>query len=210
MVERLILPGSTVGILGGGQLGRMMAIEAKKMGYDVICLDPDPDSPCGQVADEQIVSPLNDLDAAARLARRSDVVVYEFENIDVLLVQELEKNFYLPQGSKILSIAQDRIKEKRELQKAGFPVVPFQVISDRHDLEKGVIQLGYPCVLKTSRGGYDGKGQLVLKGLVDMKRAQEMLQSQDMEWVLEKMINFTHEASALWPGTKGVTSGFTR
>ncbi|MHB8170710.1 MAG: 5-(carboxyamino)imidazole ribonucleotide synthase [Thermincolia bacterium] len=197
MVEKIILPGSTVGILGGGQLGRMMAIEAKKMGYDVICLDPTPDSPCGQVADYQIVAPLDDLEAALKLAERSDVVVYEFENIDVRLVEELEKKYNLPQGSRILSIAQDRIQEKTEMQKAGFPVVPFQVVRNQDNLEKGVTELGYPCVLKTARGGYDGKGQLVLKSPQDLGEATEMLQVPGMEWVLEKMITFTHEASAI-------------
>lgn len=197
MGDRIILPGSTVGILGGGQLGRMMAIEAKKMGYDVICLDPAPGSPCGQVADDQIVASLDDLEAASRLARRSDVVVYEFENIDVRLVEELGKEYYLPQGSRILSIAQDRIKEKTEIQKAGFPVVPFHAVKSQDDLEKGITGIGYPCVLKTSRGGYDGKGQFVLKDPRDLPLALEMLRIPNMEWVLEKMITFTHEASAI-------------
>lgn len=197
MAEKIILPGATVGILGGGQLGRMMAIEAKKLGYDVICLDPDPYSPCGQVADDQIVAPLNDLQAAVKLARRADVLVYEFENIDVQLVEELEKNYYLPQGSKILRIAQDRIKEKTEIQKAGFPVVPFQVVINQDELVRGVNNLGYPCVLKTARGGYDGKGQLLLRSSKDLAAAVEMLQASDMEWILEKMITFTHEASAI-------------
>lgn len=197
MPDRLVLPGSTLGILGGGQLGRMMAIEAKKMGYDVICLDPDPNSPCGQVADDQIVAPLNDHESADRLAQKCDVVLYEFENIDVLIVEELEKRYYLPQGSKILSIAQDRIKEKTEIQRAGFPVVPFRVINNQGDLEAAVRGLGYPCVLKTSRGGYDGKGQLVLKSPGDLGQARDMLDVPGMKWVLEKMVTFTHEASAI-------------
>ena len=213
MTQKIILPGATVGILGGGQLGRMVAIEAKKMGYDVICLDPTPNSPCGQVADDQIVAPFDDMDAALRLGERSDVIIYEFENIDVRLVEALEKKYYLPQGSRILSIAQDRIKEKTAMEENGFPVAPFRIVRNYQDLEAAIRELGYPCVLKTAREGYDGKGQLVLNGSQDLSAAAEMLRFYDasdakasrtdasssvgMEFVLEKMIAFTHEASAI-------------
>ena len=201
MAGRIILPGATVGILGGGQLGRMTAIEAKKMGYNVICLDSTPNSPCGQVADEQIVAPLNDIEAALRLGERSDVIIYEFENIDIRLVEALEKRYYLPQGSKILSIAQDRIKEKAAMGKYGFPVGPYRIVKNRSDLEKALTELKYPCVLKTARDGYDGKGQLVLRNPRDSIKAVEMLcpsgDEPGREYVLEKLIPFSHEASAI-------------
>ena len=96
-----ILPGSKIGILGGGQLGRMMAFEGKKMGYDIVVLDPTPNAPGAQAADKQVVGGLNDLAAAKELAEQVDVLVYEFENLDVNVVQELERNYRLPQGSKI-------------------------------------------------------------------------------------------------------------
>ncbi len=197
MTDKSILPGSTIGILGGGQLGRMTAIEAKKMGYRIICLDPVPDSPCGQVADYQIIAPFDDLKAASQLAEQSDIVMYEFENIDARVVEELEKKFYLPQKSRILSIAQNRISEKHELQKAGFPVVPFQVVRNISDLKKGIADLGFPCILKTARGGYDGKGQLVIKNSGDLPGAFRILKGVSSEWVLEKEISFTHEISVI-------------
>lgn len=197
MLMKTVLPGATIGILGGGQLGRMLAFEGKKMGYSIVCLDPTPYSPCGQVADDQIVAPLDDLAAAVRLAERADVLVYEFENIDVRVVEELEKNYYLPQQSRILAIAQNRIEEKVQLQKAGFPVVSFRIVKNLAELEQGIEELGYPCLLKTARGGYDGKGQLALNDPEDLKIAVKMLQSTNGEWVLEKKIVFTHEVSVI-------------
>lgn len=192
-----ILPGSTIGILGGGQLGRMIAIEGRKMGYGIICLDPTPGCPCGQVADHQIVAPLDDVAAAVSLAERADVVIYEFENIDVRVVEELEKRHYLPQKSYILAVAQNRIMEKRQLRSAGFPVAQFFVIRNTEDLKAAAAELGYPSVMKTAEGGYDGKGQIVLKNAQDLNEACALVQSKNRAWVLEKMISFTHEISVI-------------
>lgn len=197
MPGRIILPGSTIGILGGGQLGRMTAIEGRKMGYDIICLDPTPGCPCGQVADDQIVAGLDDVAAAIRLAERADVLIYEFENIDARLVEELERNYYLPQKSRILVVAQSRIMEKQQLRKAGFPVAPFFVVRNTEELKIGAAQLGYPSVLKTAKGGYDGKGQLVLSSPQELNKAYALVQSGNHEWVLEKRISFTHEISVI-------------
>ena len=197
MPGRIILPGSTIGILGGGQLGRMTALEGRKMGYHITCLDPSPNCPCGQVADDQIVAPLDDMTAAIRLAESADVLIYEFENIDVRVVEELEKNFYLPQKSHILAVAQNRILEKQQLRKAGFPVAPYFVVRNTEDLKTGTAELGYPSVLKTAKGGYDGKGQLVLNNPQDLNKAYALVQSGKHEWVLEKMISFTQEISVI-------------
>jgi 5-(carboxyamino)imidazole ribonucleotide synthase len=204
-----VLPGETIGILGGGQLGRMIAIEAKKMGYLVICLDPTPDSPCGQVADDQIVARFDDAEAAMQLAERSALVLYEFENIDAAVVELLEKHCRLPQKSHILSIAQDRLTEKSELKRAGFSVAPF--IGIRHDSELilAAKELGYPCILKLSRGGYDGKGQLVIRGSGDISAALKQIYNSEQNWVLEKMIPFTSECSAIVArNTAGETAVF--
>ena len=197
MRGKTILPGATIGILGGGQLGRMTAIEAKKMGYDVICLDPTPCSPCGQVSDAQIVAPLDDLEAATSLAERCDVLIYEFENISVPMVQELEKKYYLPQKSRILTIAQDRQEEKEQIKKAGFPVAPFYNLDNLADLERAVAELGYPCILKTARGGYDGKGQIEINDEESYLLAKEAVSSNNRKWVLEKKISFVQEVSAI-------------
>lgn len=195
--NKTILPGSTVGILGGGQLGRMMAMEAKRMGYDIVVLDPTPNAPGAQVADKQVIGGLNDLAAAKELAEQVDVLVYEFENLDVNVVQELERNYLLPQGSKILGIAQDRIAEKTNLRDNGFPVVPFAVVYNTEDLEEAVAEIGFPSVLKTARGGYDGKGQFVLRSSEDVERAREEVRKADVAWVLEQFITFSCEVSAI-------------
>lgn len=104
MKERWIEPGKTIGILGGGQLGRMMALSAREMGYRIVVLEPTPNSPCGQVADLQIQTTYDDLDGARKLAEMCDVLTYEFENIDAYTANWLEENLYLPQGSRLLSI----------------------------------------------------------------------------------------------------------
>lgn len=192
-----MLPGETIGILGGGQLGRMIAIEAKKMGYLVICLDPTPDSPCGQVADDQIVARFDDAEAATQLAERSALVLYEFENIDASVVQFLEKRCRLPQKSRILSITQDRLAEKSELKRAGFPVVPHIGLFYESELILAVKKLGYPCILKLTRGGYDGKGQLTIRGSGDLAAALKQIHNSGQNWILEKMIPFTGECSAI-------------
>jgi len=196
-MEKVVLPGETIGILGGGQLGRMIAMEAKRMGYRVICLDPVADSPCGQIADHQIIAPFDDLKAALKLAESSSVVLYEFENIDLRVVEELEKRFRLPQKSRILAIAQDRSLEKRELSRAGFPVAPFKIVTDEAELRQAADQLGYPCILKPSRGGYDGKGQIVIRKPGELDTAVKQLSELKREWVMEKMIYFTRECSAI-------------
>lgn len=194
---KTILPGSTIGIIGGGQLGRMTAMEGKKMGYRIICMDPTPASPCGQVSDEQIVAELNDLDAALKMAEKTDVLIYEFENIDIKLIEELEKRYYLPQKSNILAIAQSRTTEKQQLQKAGFPVVPFCTVKTRDELEQALKKIGYPCVLKTVSGGYDGKGQQVLNDNRELKGICEILDKGRQEMILEKYISFTSEISVI-------------
>ncbi|MCL6517425.1 5-(carboxyamino)imidazole ribonucleotide synthase [Alicyclobacillus sp.] len=170
---RVIRPGQTIGILGGGQLGRMMAIAARQMGYGVVTLDPTPDSPCGQVADHQVVAALDDAKAARELARRSDVVTYEFENVDAAVAKALEQDAHLPQGSRLLHITQHRLREKAAVRAAGVAVAPFQPAWDAASLRAAVEALGLPCVVKTTRGGYDGKGQWVIRGEEDLAAVVE-------------------------------------
>ncbi len=154
-----ILPGGTIGILGGGQLGRMMALAARAMGYRIAVLDPVADSPCGQIADRQVVSDYRDLAAAAELARCADVVTYEFENVDAEVVRRIAEDTLLPQGADLLSTTQHRWREKQALQAAGAPVAPFRKVAELADLEQALEDLGSPIIVKTTRGGYDGKGQ---------------------------------------------------
>ncbi|KAF0196767.1 MAG: 5-(carboxyamino)imidazole ribonucleotide synthase [Bacillota bacterium] len=196
MSKRVILPGSTIGILGGGQLGRMTAIEAKKMGYRVLCLDPTPDSPCGQVSDGQIVGSFNDLAAAEKLAEQSDVLVYEFENISASVVGALEQQYYVPQGSEILSITQHRVLEKGHLAKHLFPIAPYAVVNSEARLICALEQIGYPAVLKSATGGYDGKGQQVLRSQDDIPAAMALC-GRGGQFVLEKFVQLLGEVSVI-------------
>jgi len=150
----------TIGVIGGGQLGRMFALDAKRMGYDVIALDPQPRSPCGQVADEQIVAQYDDFDAIERLGAHTDVVTYEFENIAIESIRRLEERGYsVSPSSLVLQITQDRIAEKTFARDSGAPVADFAEVSSVGDVRAAGERIGYPAVLKTVSGGYDGKGQ---------------------------------------------------
>jgi 5-(carboxyamino)imidazole ribonucleotide synthase len=205
--KRVILPGQTIGIIGGGQLGRMMALAAKAMGYRIAVLDPEPDSPCGQVSDEKVVGAYDDLSAIKKLAELSDVITYEFENIDAAALAWLCENAYTPQGTKLLDISQDRIKEKSAIQGAGVQVAPFAVIHSLAEVYDNMERLGYPAVLKTSRGGYDGKGQLVIKEEQDIENTAALLEHGPC--VLEKWVPFKKEISVILTGSiNGETAVF--
>jgi 5-(carboxyamino)imidazole ribonucleotide synthase len=193
--NRLILPGSTIGIIGGGQLGRMMAISAKAQGFKIAVLEPTADSPCGQIADIEIIGAYDDREAISQLAEVSDVITYEFENIDSDTLAWICEQAYVPQGPTLLTITQDRIKEKAAIQKAGVEVAPYEVISSIGDLKIHIESIGYPAVLKTSRGGYDGKGQLVIKEPKDLQKSGPLLQYGPC--VLEKWIPFEKEISVI-------------
>lgn len=195
MSNKTILPGQTIGIIGGGQLGRMMALSARAMGYRIAVLDPVEDSPCGQVADYKVVGDYDDLEAIRNLAAVSDVITYEFENIDAEALEWLCNQAYVPQGKSLLEITQDRVKEKEAIGNAGVQVAPYAVINSIDDLQENCERLGYPVVLKTARGGYDGKGQFVLKGPHDIEEAQALLVNG--QCILEKWITFTKEISVI-------------
>jgi len=190
-----ILPGQTIGIIGGGQLGKMMTLAAKAMGFSVVVLDPVPNCPCGQVADEQIVGAYDDLQAIKLLAEKSDVITYEFENIDAPTLEWLTKNAYVPQGTQILKITQDRIQEKTAIEAAGVEVAPYKIIKNEEDLSSSLNQIGMPAVLKTARGGYDGKGQVVIKHSEEKNEARKLLDHGPC--VLEKWIPFQKEISVI-------------
>jgi len=154
-----ILPGSTIGCLGGGQLGRMFALAARKMGYRVHTVDPTPDSPTGQISDREYNVPFTDISTLLEFARGVDVVTYEFENIPVEALDALATKVILRPGRDVLYTTQNRRREKEFLQKNNFPVAPFRVVHEEADLRAAVALLGCPCVLKTADFGYDGKGQ---------------------------------------------------
>lgn len=195
MSYKTILPGKMIGIIGGGQLGRMMAIAAKEMGYKIAVLDPKKNSPCGQVADVEIVASYDDLDAAKQLAEQCDVITYEFENVDHTVLTWLEENAHLPQGSELIAITQDRGNEKRVITESGAKVAPYELVESSQELQQGIEKLGLPCVLKTCRGGYDGKGQVVIREKGDMTEAISLLSHG--QCILEKWVAFKQEISVI-------------
>ncbi|WP_254052839.1 5-(carboxyamino)imidazole ribonucleotide synthase [Bacillus sp. V59.32b] len=193
--NKTILPGDTIGIIGGGQLGRMMALSAKSLGFHIAVLDPTENCPCGQVADFEINGAYDDLDSIEELARISDVITFEFENINFEALEWLEDHAYVPQGSELLKISQDRLLEKAAISMTGASVAPYFAVNNLHDLYNGIEKVGYPCVLKTARGGYDGKGQLVIRSEVDIAKATDVLIMG--KCVLEAWIPFVKEISVI-------------
>lgn len=207
--QKVLLPGQTIGILGGGQLGRMIILEGRKMGYRFATLDPAADCPGGQVADEHIVGAYDDPAAAERLAKLSDVIIYEFENLDPELVRHLEKQKPVPQGSRLLEITRHRLKEKKALQRAGVAVAPYRVVEAKEDLIAATKQLGFPSVLKTATGGYDGKGQWMLKSAQDVQCLPDDMFIPERPYILEQFVPFSKELSVVVArSVTGETSAF--
>ncbi|MED2257028.1 5-(carboxyamino)imidazole ribonucleotide synthase [Brevibacillus parabrevis] len=195
--SKQIKPGSTLGILGGGQLGRMIALAGRAMGYRFVTMDPTVDAPCGQTADRQIVASYDDVEAAMQLASVSDVISYEFENVDAQVAEVLESHAYVPQGSRLLRITQNRISEKTAIREIGIPVAPFRVVGSLQDLQGAVAELGLPAVMKTATGGYDGKGQWVLRSQDELAEAYETLSKAGTELIVEQFVPFQMELSVI-------------
>ncbi|WP_458110122.1 5-(carboxyamino)imidazole ribonucleotide synthase [Bacillus zhangzhouensis] len=195
MAKQTIFPNATIGIIGGGQLGRYMAVSAKQMGYRAAVLDPVTQSPCGQVADTEITAAYSDLEAIRQLAEISDVVTYEFENIDYDALNQLKEEAYLPQGSELLLLTQNRETEKKGIVDAGCEVAPYRIIHDEKELEDAADVLGVPAVLKTCRGGYDGKGQYVIKEKEQLHEAAALLSHGTC--ILESWVPFQMELSVI-------------
>lgn len=209
MKQKIIPPGATIGILGGGQLGRMLALAARNMGYRIQVLDPDPACPCAQVADRHIQGTYDDVGAGRELASTSDVLTYEFENISSRMAASLEGDGYLPQGSRLLFLSQHRLREKQALQEAGVPVAPYRAVTSLEELRTAAGELGLPAVLKTATGGYDGKGQFVLHKEEEIPAAWDQLSAMDKELVLEQWIPFRREISVvICRGTNGEMVSF--
>ncbi|ALS79415.1 5-(carboxyamino)imidazole ribonucleotide synthase [Planococcus kocurii] len=194
-MTKTILPGQTIGIIGGGQLGRMMALAAKEAGFKIAVLDPAMDSPTGQVADIQIVAPFNDQHALEELAEVSDVITYEFENIDVDGLSKLAEIAYVPQGSELIRVTQNRIVEKQAISEAGVVVADYVTASTFEELKEKSSQLSFPFVVKTARGGYDGKGQQTVSSIEELSLAKRLFTNG--ECVAEAFVEFTKEISVI-------------
>lgn len=190
-----VLPGGTVGVLGSGQLGRMFAIAARRMGYRVHTYSPEYDTPTGQVADVEVAAPYEDLDAVRDFARNVDVVTFEFENVPAAAVDAAAQLAPVRPDGSILHTTQHRLREKTFLAKAGFPVTSFAEVRSPADLELALGRIGYPAVLKASTMSYDGKGQSRIDAPGDAAKAWETLAGR--EAILEGFVPFEKEASVV-------------
>jgi len=202
-----INPGSTIGVLGGGQLGRMFAMAARRLGYRVHTLAPEHDTPTGQIADVEVVASYDDVDRVRAFAREVQVVTFEFENVPAAAAAAAaEVTFVRPSGAA-LEVAQHRIREKRFLTQHGLPVAPFAEVRTEDDLRAAVHAIGRPSVLKTAALGYDGKGQVAITEGVDPIEAWGQLGR--AECVLEAFVDLEREISVIGArGVDGATSFF--
>lgn len=190
-----ILPGSAIGVLGSGQLGRMFAIAARRMGYRVHTLSPDEDTPTGQISDVEINAAYSDLNAVRAFAREVSVVTFEFENVPAETAEAAAQCAPVRPAGAILHITQHRLREKTFLAAHGFPVTPFRTIRSAADLWQALETFGYPAVLKTAGFGYDGKGQVKIAAAEEAEPALRSLNGQ--EAVLEAFVNFACEVSVV-------------
>ncbi len=195
----------TLGIVGGGQLGKMLAQKAKTMGAKVVVLDPTPGSPAGEVSDKQIVSDFFNREGFLELARESDIVTYEFEHISAGFLRELEDQGYVVRPSATtLEIIQDKKRQKSFLAQNSIPVVNFAPVEDFEGLKTAVQELGVPAMLKSSKGGYDGKGNYLIEldGEKDelepeLEKAYNELGGDDNPMYLERFLDFEQEVSVM-------------
>src|SRR5579872_4631650 len=190
-----ILPGAKIGVLGSGQLGRMFAIAARRMGYRVHTLSPDNDTPTGQVADVEIQAAYDDLDAVADFARNVAVVTFEFENVPAATAETAARYAPVRPAGSVLHTTQHRLREKTFLSGSGFPVTPFEAVRSLGELDAALGRLGTPAVLKTAGWGYDGKGQFRISAAAECSAAWQALGTD--EAVLEAFVNFEREVSLI-------------
>lgn len=187
-----------IGIIGGGQLGKMMILDAKRMDYYFVILDPTPNCPAHSIADEHIVASFEDREAIKELATKTDVVTYEFEHISLKALQELETmGFQVYPTSKTLSHIQNKYEQNDWLRKHQIPTANYQFIKSKEELLKAHEVFGYPMILKTCTGGYDGKGNAVIKEAGEEEAAYEALGSGVLPLMVEEWIAFEKEVSIL-------------
>ncbi len=203
-MSELIAPGSTLGMLGSGQLGRMFAIEARRLGYHVHVFSPESQTPTGQVADLEIVGEYDDLDAVANFAKKVDVISFEFENVLSVTTDAASQFAPVRPGANVLHVAQNRIREKSELRDAGIPVTPFAVVRSVEELKTALSELGCPAVLKSATSGYDGKGQVKIDSPEEAEAAWKEVGAD--ETVLEAFIDYICELSVV--GVRGLDGEF--
>ncbi|MDP0492864.1 MAG: 5-(carboxyamino)imidazole ribonucleotide synthase [Fusobacterium sp. JB021] len=194
----VIEKGKNIGILGGGQLGKMLCESASKKGYNTIILDPGKDACASKASNSHIIGEYNDKESILKITKKSDVITYEFENVTSESVDIIKNNGgYIPQGIEPLYVSQNRLREKRKINELGIKTAKFKAVDKNNSLDEAIDVIGYPSILKTSTGGYDGKGQWIIKNEQDKKIVNEKLKEifKEREYILEKMISFECELS---------------
>ncbi|MDJ0824505.1 MAG: 5-(carboxyamino)imidazole ribonucleotide synthase [Rhodobacter sp.] len=190
-----LAPGATIGILGGGQLGRMLAVAAARLGLKAHIFEPGADCPAAQVAHRTTTAPYEDAAALTAFARAVAVVTYEFENVPTAALDLIEAHVPIRPNRRALAISQDRLSEKRFLQDLGLTTAPFAAVDGLDDLQAGLDAIGTPAILKTRRFGYDGKGQVHLATAAEPATALAGLDGAPA--ILEGVVGFTREASVI-------------
>jgi len=194
-----ILPGRRIGVLGGGQLGRMFAFAAARMGYRVTALDPNPDAPAMQVAHDTIVADYDDPQAIERMVSQVEALTVEFENVPAQALAIAQQHVPVRPSEHVLAVAQDRALEKSTLSKLGLPVAPHAVVRNEADLARAASAVAFPAILKTARSGYDGHGQRPVGSAAELNEAWTSIGSCDA--VLEQRLSFECELSVV--GARG-------
>ena len=194
-MNRPVLPGATIGVLGSGQLGRMLALEARRMGYRVHTLSPGVDTPTGQVADLEVSAEYDDLEAIRAFARGVDVVTFEFENVLNDAADAAAEIVPVRPSGSALHITQQRAREKAFLADRGYPVAPFAKAQSLDELAVGLGAVGLPAIVKTSVFGYDGKGQHRINSIEEGERVWGLIGHQ--EAIIERLVEFTMEISVV-------------
>ncbi|MGI8436553.1 MAG: 5-(carboxyamino)imidazole ribonucleotide synthase [Chthoniobacterales bacterium] len=206
-MNRTFLPGATIGVMGGGQLGRMFAMAARRMGYRVHIFTPSEESPAGQFADLTRIAAYDNEAAVRKFAESVDVITFEFENIPIETVDWCtEVRDVRPAGS-VLHLAQNRLREKKFLSSARIPIAPFRAIRNAHELQAAIEHVGRPAILKTAAFGYDGKGQQTINAREDFEEIWSASSADEL--VLEAAIEFEKEISVIVArGPDGTMSTF--
>ena len=194
-MSTLLLPGASLGVLGGGQLGRMFALAARVMGYRVVVLDPDPASPAGQVADIHLKAAYDDAVSLLHMGQLCDAVTTEFENVPARSLEMLARHCFVAPGADAVAVAQDRLTEKTRARELGLDTAPFANIEDEGWLVHAWSEVGGPALLKTRRLGYDGKGQARIDSLDDLVEAHARLGSAPC--LLEARLDLEREVSVI-------------
>lgn len=192
-LSKRLYPPATIGIIGGGQLGKMLAQSALRMGYKVAILDPSEDAPARSTCHTFIHADFSDESGLIKLSNMSDIVTYEFENIDAHILRSLVNDFYVPQGAETVLTLQNRTSEKNAIKQSGANIVPFENISSVEDVKAFAKTYDYPLIVKTTTGGYDGKGQYYISSEKDLTQVE--IPFNEVEFIVEKYIDLSMEVS---------------